>query len=128
MKFVRKYIGIIGIIMFSVYWIGSEAWYAQSKNPHGIETVRDFYEHFGTPSRIHEFHREGAAYYELRGALPPFYVLALPSEPPAYIYDSSGAFVEWCSDPGDSTIYQQRWPYASRIPLDADAFRQRYGL
>lgn len=110
------------LLAFPFYWIASEIYYARSKRPLGVSTLSDFYQRFGQPARVHELHRDGVKYYELSGHLPQPWVFAVPSSRPAYIFDESGRFVEWCSDPGDSSHYFERWPQSARSALDPATF------
>jgi hypothetical protein len=59
--------------------------------------------------------------------VPAFYLMALPSEPAAYVFDNSGKYVDWCRDPDDMPSYWEKWPRGdgemtsselrSRIPI-----------
>jgi hypothetical protein len=123
-------IAVILISLLPLYWIGSEWWYARSIRPTGISTLADFYARFGQPSSIRETQRDGATYYHLSGHWPslPVWICATPSSPPAYVFDHSGRFVEWCSDPGDSTSYWERWPEKGSHVVSTNDFAHQYGL
>lgn len=129
----RKFAGWMLVILLIAYWVGSENYYASSIRPHGVQTVADHFRRFGEPGRITQLQRDGGIYFELSGftrkkpvlALPG---LALPSSPPAYVYDESGKFGDWCSDPGDQPAYRVRWPQTGTQPVEPTTFRQKYGL
>src|SRR5438093_1112284 len=36
-------------------------------------------------------------------------ILLLPSGPSAYVFDRSGKFVDWSSDIGDDSVFDNRW-------------------
>lgn len=128
MKSTRKRIlGYALVLFLPFYWIASEVFYARSKQPSGLTNVADYYDRFGAPTRIAQFDRDGTTFYHLSGHLPRLpLALAFPSSPPAYVFDSSGHFVEWSSDPGDDSRYQQRWPFSTARPVDPAGFKTRY--
>jgi hypothetical protein len=108
-------------------WVASEVLYNIRIRPAGIRTAADHFRRFGEPEVIYQVQRGGSTFYEFTGfsrSAPP--LLAVPSSPPAYIYDQNGKFVSWCSDPGDQPAYRQTWPRVSETPLDKDAVRQRF--
>ena len=108
------------------YLIGSEVHNARGIAPKGVGTVADYLRRFGEPRRIRRFQQNGQEYYELTGALPGLMVTATPSSPPAYIFDISGKFVSWCSDPGDIPSFRNCWPMTNAQPVDPAAFRRQF--
>ena len=110
-------------------WLGSEWLCAVRIRPTEVHTVSDHLRRFGEPRLVYEVHHDGATFYEFtgfsRGGLP---LLALPSSPPAYVYDQRGQFVTWCSDPGDQPSYRQAWPRVGGAPLDMQTVRHRLSL
>ena len=115
---------VIGLL--AACWIGSEVYYAKSISPSGVRTVADHFHHFGEPRRIIQFQHDGRTYYELSGDTHKIPALALPSSPPAYIYDDSGKFVAWCSDPGDQPAFRELWPTTNAQLVDSATFRKKY--
>jgi hypothetical protein len=108
-------------------WVASEVFYGIRIRPAGIRTAGDHFRRFGEPQFIYKVQRGGSTFYEFTGfsrSAPP--LLAMPSSPPAYIYDQKGNFVGWCSDPGDQPAHRQTWPRVSDTPLDKEAVRQRF--
>ena len=128
MKSTRKRIlGYALVLFLPFYWVFSEVFYARSKQPSGVTTVADYYVRFGPPTRIAQFDRDGTTFYHLFGHLPRFpWALAFLSSSPAYVFDSSGHFVEWSSDPGDDSRYQQRWPLRTAHAIDPADFKTHY--
>ena len=113
-------------LLLPASWIGSEIHYAVRIRPTDIHTVADHCRRFGEPRFVYEVARGGSNYYEFSGfppAGPP--VLAFPSSAPAYIYDSKGRFVTWCSDPGDEPNHRKTWPRVSTTSIDIQTVRQR---
>jgi hypothetical protein len=109
------------------YWIASEVFYARSKQPSGLKTVADYYDRFGVPTRIVQIDRDGATFYHLSGHPPRLpWAFVFPSSPPAYVFDRSGHFIEWSSDPGDDSRYKKLWPQGSAQPVDQADFKGRY--
>lgn len=97
-------------------WLGSELLYASRINPTGVRTVKDHFQRFGEPQFVYEVQHDGSTFYEIIGSAPS--LLALPSSPPAYIYDPQGRFVAWCSDPGDQPAFRRAWRRLTVQPLD----------
>ncbi|MGA2243799.1 MAG: hypothetical protein ABSH48_02275 [Verrucomicrobiota bacterium] len=106
--------------------IGAEVYYVKSITPRGVLTVADHFRRLGEPLRIVEFTRDGATYFEFIGVPHGFHALVTPSAPPSYIYDESGKFVEWCSDPVDQPAFRKRWPLTKTVPIDIAAFGKKY--
>ena len=125
----RKIIGWAAAILLPVaYVVGSEIYYARSISPHGVSTVRDFFDRFGEPRRVRMVQRDGQSYYEFTGRLPSGFVLATPSAPPAYVFDEQGQFAAWCRDPGDIPSYRQTWPLQSTNQVEIGLVRERFEL
>lgn len=123
----KSILGYALVLLLPFYWIASEVFYARGKQPSGLTTVADYYERFGAPTAIAQIDRDGTTFYHLSGHLPRWpWAWAFPSNPPAYVFDSSGQFVEWSSDPGDDPHYQQRWPSRTKRPVDPADFKTRY--
>ena len=118
----------VALLLPLAYLVGSELYYARSISPDGISTVSDFVDRFGEPRRVLRVQHEGQSYYEFTGRLPPVFVLALPSAPPAYVFDEQGQFKAWCRDPGDIPSYRQAWPLQSTNPVDIGLIKERLGL
>ena len=112
----------------AAYWIGSEVHYARSISPAGISTVREFFDRFQQPRRIRMVERDGQSYYEFTGHLPSAWIIALPSSPPAYVFDEQGRLVSWCSDPGDAPSHRRTWPLRSTNDVELGVVRQKFGF
>ena len=69
---VKRQILIVGALLGLVvgYPVASEIYYHRSISPQGISTVRDFFNRFGEPRRVHMVQRDGQSYYEFTGRLP----------------------------------------------------------
>jgi hypothetical protein len=129
MRAKRGILGVVAVIVaLFAYWAGSELYYGHSISPRGISTVRDFFDRFGEPRLIRMVERNGRSYYEFSGRLPPPLVFALPSDPPAYVFDEEGRFVTWCTDPGDAPDYRREWRLQSTNSVEIRIARQKFGL
>lgn len=130
----RSNLGVLGFLLFSLaYLIVSEVHYASSIRPTGVRTVADHFRHFGSPHQITRLKLGSRIYYELSGVTLKqsslsYPLLALPSAPPAYVYDEEGNFVDWFSDPGDQPAYREHWPNSEAQPVELAAFQRKYGL
>ncbi|MEZ0254534.1 MAG: hypothetical protein ACAI37_04615 [Chthoniobacter sp.] len=109
------------VLLFGM-WLSSELIYASRICPTRVRTVADHLRRFGAPQFVHEVQHDGSTFYEFTGSQPS--LLALPSSPPAYIYDSQGRLVTWCSDPGDQPAFRQSWRRTITLPLDKDAVKR----
>lgn len=117
------------VAVLPAYWLGSEAYYARQISPRGVTTASDFFKRFGEPRSVFILERDGKDYYEFRGFLPPPKLLgAVPSGPPAYVFDEQGHFVTWCNDIGDNNVYRQQWPFNSTNKLELNAVKQKLGI
>jgi hypothetical protein len=104
------------------YWIASEVFYAIGNRPSGISTISDYYRVLGPPVSATRYQSNSQVFYHLYGRGPHFpWILAFPSSPPVYVFDTSGRFVEWSSDPGDDPRFQQRWPFREGQKIDPAA-------
>lgn len=117
------------VAVLPAYWLGSEVNYARQISPQGITTAADFFKRFGEPKSVYTLMHDGKDYYEFRGLLsPPKLLGAMPSGPPAYVFDEQGRFVTWCSDTGDNNVYRQQWPLNSTNKLELRIVKQKLGL
>ena len=110
------------------YLIGSEVFYARSISPEGVRDVAGYFQRFGEPRSVRLVERDGQTHYEFSGRLPARLTLAMPSAPPAYVFDAQGRFVEWCPDPGDTPSYRSRYPLGVTGKVDAPEVRRRFGI
>ena len=116
------------IALASAYVIGSEVYYLESNKPTEVRDIRGYFNRFGEPSSARIVTLDGQTYYELAGHRPNRYMFAHPSSPPAYIFDASGKFVEWCYDPGDVPSHYERWPQPHLNRVEFADVRQRFGF
>lgn len=111
-----------GFLFASCAWLGSELVYSSRICPTRVRTVADHLQRFGEPQSVHEVRHEGGTFYEFTGSTDSLF--ALPSSPPAYIYNSQGRLVAWCRDPGDQPEFEQVWRRTSTPPLDKEVIRR----
>jgi hypothetical protein len=118
-------VAIIGGL--AAYWISSEVHYARSVSPAGVATARDFFNRFGDPILVRMVERDGRSFYEFTGRFPGSWSAAVPSSPPAYVFDEQGQFVSWCRDPGDAPSHRQTWPLQSTNHVEIAVIREKFG-
>lgn len=53
------------------------------------------------------WHFDSVDYYVAFGPIKA--LLALPSGPPAYVFDSKGKMIDWSSDIGDDSHFSDKW-------------------
>ena len=75
--------------------------------PGEVIDLKTFLEKMPMPEHAYMFERDGIQYIELQGTKPGF--PAVPSGPPAYVFDVQGNLVFWTIDVGDSTTYWSLW-------------------
>lgn len=93
-----------------VAWYASEIGYARRISPQDIVTIEDFFDQFGEPRAVRIVQSEGKSFYEFSGLQRAPLSFAIPSTPPAYIFDEEGRFVTWSKDPGDDPRHRRKWP------------------
>jgi len=76
--------------------------------PPGGGDLTGFLELRANVGEIRHFVRDGRAYFMVVGQTPN-HILALPSGPPAYIFDESGRLVDWTGDLGDAQSFVSKW-------------------
>ncbi len=101
---------IVFLLVLFGYWLVSEYIYLNSITPpKEMVDVKGYFHHFKEPLKIYVVENTGEKFYQFYGQLPGSYSLALPSSPPAYVFNEKGEFVEWCRDPGDSPSFREKW-------------------
>jgi hypothetical protein len=100
-------------LLLLVAWGGSEYVHrARSTPPSGVVELEEFLARMPVPTLAREFEQERRTYYELLG--PRGWGLAVPSGPPAYVFDHRGRLVAWTADRGDAPAeYRQHWSHAA---------------
>lgn len=58
-----------------------------------------------------DFERDGKTYIEARTTLPDW---TLPSGSVCYVFDDQGKFVDWISDNGESSAWNNKWGQTGR--------------
>lgn len=107
-------------------WYLSEVNYARRIAPGEISTIPDYFARFGDPQAVRLVLSEGRTYYEFVGAVKPPLSFALPSSPPAYIFDQHGNFITWSSDPGDDPRHRQGWPLQDTNQIAVQTLKQEF--
>lgn len=102
---------IMTLLLFAVFagfWVGVPL-YQKTKLalPSDVVTLAEFSARMPKPEKIMAFEKYGSPYVEVIGQPPGF--PAVPSGPPAYIFDSTGHISFWTTDVGDSTKYWEDW-------------------
>jgi len=90
-------------------WIYSEKKSAQAvRPPTGGTSLVAFLEAQQQPGKIRSFVYNGKVHVEVIGK-PIISPLSLPSGSPAYIFDETGALVDWSRDLGDNPSFASKW-------------------
>lgn len=106
-----KKIAIVAALLVCLLaaWIYSEKKSAKAvRPPVGVTNLVAFLEARPQPSKIRKFVHNGKMHVEVVGK-PDTSPLSLPSGSPAYIFDETGALVDWTSDLGDAPAFVSKW-------------------
>ncbi len=101
---------------FVGWWIHSEHSYARHVSPEGVTDLRGFLARYGEIDHAFTIERGTTQYFV--ATLPVGSGLALPSGPPAYVFDSEGRLVDWSGDTGDDSRYKHAWPRDQMHPIE----------
>ena len=68
---------------------------------------------------IREIEMDGKTYTVVWGRFDTNFktFFALPSGPPAYVFNADKTLVDWCSDTGDDTRFMKKWNHVGHDPL-----------
>jgi len=105
---------IIAIVAALALCLLVAAVYTEKKNadklspPVGVTNLVAFLEARPQPTKIRKFVQNGKVHVEVIGK-PIISPLSLPSGPPAYVFDDTGALVDWTSDRGDTPRFVKKW-------------------
>lgn len=106
-----KKIAIIGALIIGLLaaWIYEENRRADAvRLPEGGTDLITFLEARPEPSRIRKFVHNEKVHIEVLGK-PVMSPLSVPSGPPAYVFDETGALVDWTGDRGDDSAFMRKW-------------------
>lgn len=107
----------LGLVLVGGWVVLLKRWW-QSVQPGGATLPAVLAVH-PQPEGRRVFDIEGSEYLALFGPVQPF--PRFPSGPPVYVFDRSGALVDWTPDEGDDEEFKRRWPGFSSgrlIPQD----------
>jgi len=102
-------IGAAVVVCLLVAWIYEENRRANAvRPPEGATNLIAFLDARPQPSRIRKFVHNGEVHVEVLGK-PIRSPLSVPSGPPAYIFDETGALVDWAADRGENPSFVSKW-------------------
>jgi hypothetical protein len=91
--------------------------------PPGVLDLASYLAEMPDPELAFEVQIGASRFLEAHG--PPQPLMALPSGPPAYVFDEAGALVDWTSDVGDDSTFSERWHRAgTRRLLDPEELEE----
>jgi hypothetical protein len=102
-----KWLFSIQLIVVSVLYSVSVLYNNARSNPHGVETIQDFYARYGNPPQVETFTINGRTYYRVIGEIAA--PLALPNGAPQYIFNASGRLVDWTPAVKNDPDFVARW-------------------
>jgi len=127
MKTIMNIFRLIFYLMVAVIavWIGSEVNYGRRINPKGKFSTLQAYlaRHYDT-TRIYKTEKNGNQYIIAHGKVDA--LLAFPSSPPAYVFDSSGKLIDWAKDPGDNPSFQDKWRSDKREAITREEIEKTF--
>lgn len=102
-------IGTALLVGLLTAWIYSEVEsFKAVRPPAGVTNLVRFLEARPELQTIRKFVHHGKTHLEVVGQPQPS-LLSLPSGPPAYIFDDTGALVDWTRDLGDAPAFASKW-------------------
>jgi hypothetical protein len=112
----RRWAWCIGFVLFLVAWVTASGFLERGYvPPPDVRTYDSFVKYFGQPEHVE---RIGNDHIVATLHLPPWHLaITLPSSMPEYVFDRSGALVDWSIDPGDNPRFQERWPKEGRATV-----------
>ncbi|MGA4643313.1 hypothetical protein [Limisphaera sp. 4302-co] len=104
--------------------------YAEKKSatavcpPAGGTNLVAFLEIGPQPNQIRSFVHNGKVHVAVIGK-PSGSPLSPPSGSPAYIFDETGAFLDWCRDIGDNPYFVKKWGgFSNATPISVEQAKQ----
>lgn len=113
---------VIGLIIFvpiCVHFIAVGRWLDLNSPDGKFSTLGTYLMSVRPPARVARLHTPEGTYYVAYGSLAGSW-LAVPSGPPAYVFDGAGALVYYSSAIGDDSVFHKKWPAASQQNLTSD--------
>lgn len=105
----RSVVGVLLIGGLVTAWIYSEVRYAgKVRPPPSATNFQSFLQHGLEPRRFQRFDHGGIPYLRVFARMPSL-LLALPSGPPVYVFNSKGDLIDWCGDSGDNGAFIRKW-------------------
>lgn len=97
------------LVCLVAVWIYAENKSAKAlRPPAGGTNLVAFLEERPQVNQIRRFVHNGKLHVEVIGKASVS-ALSLPSGSPAYIFDETGALVDWCRDLGDNPSFVKKW-------------------
>ncbi len=121
-------VGALICLPVAIHIIAIDQW-ANLNSPKGkFSTFSEYLASQRPPQRVAMVVTPDATNYVAYGSLAGSR-LAVPSGPPAYVFDASGSLIYYSVDIGDDSSFHQRWPAAaqkavSREGIHALGFQQ----
>ncbi len=113
------------VVCLLAVWIYAEKKAANAvRPPAGGTNLVAFLDTQAHPNQIRSFIHNGKVYVEVIGK-PSISPLSVPSGSPAYIFDETGAFVDWCRDLGDNPSFVRKWGgFSNANPISVEQAKQ----
>ena len=123
---VEKIAIVVGLLVcLLAAWIYTEKKGAKAvRPPAGVTNLIAFLEARPQSAEIRKFVHNEKVHLEVIGE--PFQsALSVPSGPPAYIFNESGALVDWCRDLGDQPSFVAKWGgFSNATPISVEEAKQ----
>ena len=113
---------VVSITAVFSAWLVCELYHGSTSSAVGITTYHDYRESLPTPKAVGKLSKDGGDYYIFYGPIKA--PLALPSGPPAYVFDMNGKLVDWAKDPGENPRFSSAWAGFKRETVEIDSFEK----
>ena len=112
----------LGVV--AVAFLGSGLRWVWINRPMGkFSTVSEYLGSGRTPKNVSSLSTNGSTFFIAYGRMDDCW-LAIPSGPPAYVFDESGRLVAWCQDVGDSDSFDIQWPWRQQKKSSVEELRK----
>jgi hypothetical protein len=112
---------VIAVFCFVFIWLYSESRNRKAvRPPEGATNLTSFLQARPDVGNVQRFTNRGKTYLEIIGRVPNSW-FSLPSGTPTYVFDKTGALVDWAADLGEASEFLSRWGnFSNAIPITMD--------
>ena len=117
--------GLIGLVIcvpICVHFIAVGRWLSLNSPEGKFSTLSGYLASPRPPERVAMLRTPKGVYYVAYGSMVGS-TLAIPSGPPAYVFDDSGNLVYYSKAIGDDSNFHEKWPVTSQQDMKPDEIK-----